>query len=255
MNLIEDSYASYINLAYRIDRNLHMQSELERVGLKAERFEGIKTSDYVWDADKTGVMQRRTPGAIGCHFSQVKIMETALVKGKHAWIMEDDLLFADDIQERIKLADDFLEGKDWQIFWWGGTFHTQPAWWHKPGHSLDLPQCNCTYGVDVQPTDNKQFVRTLGAFSTHCYVVNKNFIEPLLEFLDANVHLSMGIDWLMILLQPMINSYAFVPGSVIQMDNMSDIGNGLTVFSGFKMLGNHWFQKRIEDFDYEKFKI
>jgi len=232
-----------------------MQQELEKAGIKANRFEAIRTDDYVWDMDKYGVMYNRTKGAIGCHVSQTKVMELALAENKHAWVMEDDCVFAEDIQERIKLVDEFLEGRDWQIFWWGGTFHVEPSWWHKKGHSSDLPQCNCTYGVDALPTEDKRFVRTLGAFSTYNYVVNRNCIEPLLEFLDENVHLSMGIDWLMILLQPMINSYAFVPGSVKQMDNMSDIGHGMTIFSGFKMLGEHWFANKISDFNYDNFKL
>ena len=69
-----------------------------------------------------------------------------------------------------------------------------------------------------------------------------------------HVSISMGIDWLFILLQPYLKTFAFVPGCVKQMDNLSDIGQGITRFSGFAILGPHWFRDRMTDFNYENFK-
>lgn len=255
MSLLDSCYIGFLNLDHRTDRLEHMTKELERVGIKAERTRGKKPNEYDLSDPKFQVMKNRTAGAIGCHMGQVEIMKKALELGKHAFVMEDDLVFCSDFQERIKDAEQFLSTRDWQILWGGGTYHVNPAWWHKKGHSSDLPQCECTLGVDAELTDNKKFVRTYGTFSTHGYIVHKDFIDPLLVFLDANVHLSMGIDWLMILLQPQINTFAPVPGMIKQLDNQSDIGNGITRFSGFSMLGEHWFQDKAEKFNYENFKI
>lgn len=256
MSLLNDCYISYLNLDHRTDRKEHIEKQLELKNIKAVRTRGKSPNEFNLLDQKLQVMRNRTAGAIGCHYGQVEIMQKALDNGKHAFVMEDDCEFCSDFRERVKLIDNYLKDKDWQIFWLGGTYHANnPAWWHKIGHSPDLPQCDCSLGVDVKKTDDKHFVQTYGCFSTHCYIVNHNFIESLLEFLEGNVHLSMGIDWLMILLQPKINTYAFVPGCVKQIDNMSDIGGGMTVFSGFRMLGDHWYQDKIEDFNYDNFHL
>jgi hypothetical protein len=77
--------------------------------------------------------------------------------------------------------------------------------------------------------------------------------------LDQHVHESMGIDWLLIKVQPQLHTYSFVPGCVIQFDNRSDIGKGMTFYSGFAKLNGtrdnsrYWWADRMEDFDPLKF--
>lgn len=233
-----------------------MTNELARVSIAAERTRGKLPEEYDLTDEKFRVMYNRTKGAIGCHYGQVEIMQKALQRNKHAFVMEDDLVFCSDFQERINIIDEFTKTHDWDIIWLGGTFHpSSQTWWHKIGHSPDLPQCDCNLGVDAQATDDKRFVRTYGCFCTYAYIVNNKSLELVLSFLEENVHLSMGIDWLMILLQPKIKSYAFVPGCIKQMDNQSDIGTGMTIFSGFKMLGTHWWADRMDEFDYDNFKV
>jgi GR25 family glycosyltransferase involved in LPS biosynthesis len=256
MSLLNDCYVSYLNLDHRKDRLEHIQNELQKAGINAERTRGRLPEEFDSTDPRIQVMWNRTKGACGCHYGQVEIMKEALKQNKHAFIMEDDCVFCSDIHERLSIAEDFLKDKDWTALWLGGTYHANnPAWWHKPGHSIDLKQCKCTLGVDAEKTESKYMVRTYGCFSTHCYIINKNHIQRVLDFLEANVHLSMGIDWLMILMQPQVLTYAFVPGMVIQKDNMSDIGGGMTVFSGFKRLGNHWYQDKMSDFDYDNFTL
>lgn len=255
MSLLDDCHIAYVNLKSRIDRKVHMEAQLERIGLNAERFEAMNTDDYQWDMNKVGVMYNRTKGAVGCHYSQVAVMQKALSLNKHAFVLEDDCQFCEDWNERVAIMEDYLKDKVWHIIWWGGTYHANnPAWWHKPGHS-EIPQCTCTLGIDAERTDSKYIVRTYGAFSTFCYIVHKDFIAELIRWLDEHVHFSIGIDFLMILLQPFIKSYSFVPGAVRQIDNMSNIGNGMTIFSGFKMLGEHWYQEKMVDFNYDNFKL
>lgn len=256
MSLLSDSYISYLNLDSRKDRLVHIQKELAKAGIDAVRTRGAKPEEFDLTDRKYQVMKNRTAGAIGCHMGQVAIMEEALRQNRNAFVMEDDVVYASDLHERFAIIEDFLKDKDWTAVWLGGTYHkNDPAWWHKPGHSSDMPYCRCKLGVDVEKTESKYMVKTYGCFSTHSYIINKDKIKDVLAFLDANVHLSMGIDWLMILLQPYINSYAFVPGIAKQIDNASDIGGGMTIFSGFSKLGPHWWQDKMSDFDYDNFKL
>jgi GR25 family glycosyltransferase involved in LPS biosynthesis len=246
----KNAYASYINLDHRKDRQAHMQAELQRVGLQAVRTPGILAKAYQWDMVKYGVMVRRTIGAAGCHMSQVGVMQTALVQGKDAFVMEDDLVFCSDIKERLDYIEGFINRQpEWDVIFLGGTFHTNPPWWHKAGHSMDLQDCNCGLCKDAEVTDDPRIMRTYGAFSTHAYIVNHASIIKILKYFDNNVHLSMGIDWLFIKMQPQLKAFCFVPGCVKQLDNMSDIGYGMTVFSGFSMLGPYWWADKMDEFD------
>lgn len=259
MDLIEDSFIAFVNLEHRQDRLAHMNDQLSRIGLNAMRVRGLLPSEYAGDPSKVEVMRKRTPGAIGCHMSQVYIMREALRLGKHAWVMEDDLVFCNDFIHRVSYMSNFLQGRDWDVMWLGGTFHS-PAFWHKVGQSGMLPNCSAELGKDCEKTDDLRIMRTYGAFCTYAYIVNVNSIDKILKLFDEHLHTSIGIDWLFIKLQPQLNCFAFVPGSVKQMDNKSDIGNGITVFSGFSKLNGtienskYWYQENMEDFNPQTFE-
>jgi len=169
-------------------------------------------------------------------------MEEALRLGKHAFVMEDDLVICSDFHKRMAILDTFVETHEWDVLWMGGTFHVgdgpNGVYWHKK----DM-------GRDAEQTDHPNVMRTYGAFSTHAYIVNVKSLEKILASLDKWLHLSMGIDWLFIQLEPQLFTYSFVPGIIKQYDNPSDIGNGITYFSNFKKLGPYWWQDRMEDFD------
>jgi hypothetical protein len=249
------TYNAYINLDHRTDRRHHMERELARVGIDADRFRGIRAQGTPLEyRPGVEVMRNRTPGAIGCHFSQVNVMRHAALVQRSAFVMEDDLVFCSDFQERMDHIREFVGVNEWDIFWLGGTWHS-PAFWHPNGPSKMKPDCSAHLGRDCEPTNDLRVVRTFGAFSTFAYIVNYHSIEKILGLLDANLHESIGIDWLFIKLQPQLKCFAYVPGCVKQMDNQSDIGTGITKFSGFSRLNGteensrYWFQDRKEDFD------
>ncbi len=201
--------------------------------------------------DKVQVMFKRTPGALGCHASQVAIMEEALRQSKHAFVCEDDLVFCDDFLERLSIIYKFLNQHEWDIFWFGGTYHNEPTW-HKSIEGKhthpDMQVCNCVLNRDWEETNNKYIVRTYGCFSTHAYLVNKDRIKHILDVLDRNVPISMGIDWIMIKEQPNLNCFAFNPGCIKQYDSMSNISNAFAVQSGFRNLGQHWFSRKMNEY-------
>lgn len=243
-----DLYIGYLNLDHRKDRFDHMQEELKRVGIVAERTRGKLPIEYDLSDSKLQVMNTRTKGAIACHYGQVEIMQKGLDKNMSVMVLEDDVVFCDDLKERLNIIQDFLNENDWDIFWLGGTHHKEPTW-HKLVDGVhthpDLKMCDCSLNRDWDKTDNPYIVRTFGIWSTYAYIVNKNSIEKILRLLEEKVHLSMGIDWLMILLQPQLNTFCFNPGCVKQMDNQSDIGKGVTVFSNFEKLGSHWYAEKL----------
>lgn len=256
MFIWRDSYISYLNLDHRIDRLIHIEQELLRVGIKAERTRGKLPNEFDLFAPHLQVMRLRTAGAIGCHYGQVEIMKTALEKNKSAFVLEDDCVMGTDIQERLDYIEKFINNQDdWDVIFLGGTVHIGPPWWHKQGHSPDLQACDCTLQRDAELTDDPRMVRTYGAFSTHAYIVNVKSIEKILSYFNENVHLSMGIDWLFIKMQPQLKAYMFLPGCIKQLDNMSDIGFGITRFSSFSKLNGslensaYWWADKISDFD------
>lgn len=258
-------YASFVNLDHRKDRLDHMVKELARVGIQAVRQRGIPWKECDLNNHKHQVMLNRTPGALGCHLSQVEVIKKAHEIKQHAFVMEDDLVFASDFQERMEYIDKFLAGKEWDIFWLGATFHS-PAYWHKIGQSNMRPDCSAQLGKDFDHTDDPRIKRTYGAFCTYAYIVNYKSIEKILGLLDKHLHESIGIDWLFIKLQPQLKTFAFVPGSVRQINNLSDIGTNpdgspaMTVFSGFSKLNGteensrYWFQDKINDFNPDTFQ-
>lgn len=230
--------AYYVNLDSRQDRRAHMLGELSRIGLPASRVPGLLPGDVKVDPQLVEVMRKRTPGAIGCHYAQRSIIQKAVRNRQNVLVMEDDLVFCDDLRFRMTEAEDFLQDREWDILWLGATFHCNPPVWHKD-----------TLGRDIELTDHPRFVKTYGIWCTYAYVVNGDSAERIVQMLDDIVHKSIGIDWAMIQMEPELQTFAYVPGCVKQMDNKSNIGQGITHFSGFSKLGPYWFAKHRDEFD------
>jgi GR25 family glycosyltransferase involved in LPS biosynthesis len=238
-----------------------MERQLRQAGIKGYRMRALNTKvgtpvhsihdQKIFGAgDNVKRMLQRTPGAIGCYYSQVEVMRRAMTMNQHAFVMEDDLVFCSDILARLEYIERFMDAHEWDVFWLGATFHVNPAVWHTGRHP-ELP--GSAIGRDAECTDDPRILRTYGAFCTYAYIVNVHSIEKILQLLKDTVAGSIGIDYSFIKIQPFLKSFAFVPGCIKQMDNQSDIGNGMTIFSGFSKLGPYWFQDRMEEFNPETF--
>lgn len=243
----------YINLDSRPDRNERMIRTLMESKIAMQRFPAIRYLDCDLTNPKYKVMLKRTPGAIGCFESQMAVMRKGLEQGKDVLVCEDDLEFASDYLDRIKIIETFCDTHDWDIVWLGGTVHINPAQWHSKKHNPDLPDCHCTLERDVEQTDTPRIVRTYGMWSTFSYIVNVNSIPKILKMLDETMHLSMGIDWSFMSFGEKLKTFAFLPGTVKQYDGQSSIGNGITEFSLFKNLGAYWWQDKMDDFNPDTF--
>lgn len=250
MSLLNECYVSFLNLDHRRDRLEHMNNELARVGITAERTRGKLPQEFDLTEPRFHTQVNRTPGSIGCWHGMLEIAEKALSLDRHAIIFEDDLLFCDDIHKRFEIIKEFTDNNEWDIIWLGGTVHINPPHWHT-GNNPDLPDSNL--GRDCEYIGHKYLYRSFGSFSTHSWILNKKSIRKVIDMLDSIEYMSMGIDFACIKLAPQLNNFVFLPGSVIQKDNQSDIGHGMTIFSGFGRLGAHWFTKNLEDFNHDTY--
>lgn len=242
---ISDCYISYLNLDSRPDRRAQTEDEFKRAGITAVRTRGKLPNEFDLSDSKLQVMKNRTPGAIPCHYGQVEIMKEALRQNKSCIVFEDDIQMCSDIQERFKYIEKWTETHKFDVIWLNGTFHL-PAFWHT-GKNPDLR--GAYLNRDAELTDDPRMIRTFGCFSTHAWIINKDSIQKILDLLEENVHLSMGIDWIMIRIQPQLLCYSFVPGCIRQYDNQSNIGNGITYYSSFASLGPHWYADKMENFN------
>jgi GR25 family glycosyltransferase involved in LPS biosynthesis len=220
-------------------------------GLKLEDIEG-----KLAPSEKLATMIRRTPGAVGCHFSQVQVMKDALSRDKHAVVMEDDLIFSFDFDKRFEYIHNWTQTHPFDVVWLGASFHCNPPYWHRKGGSQDMrSNCSAELGYDAKLTDDPRMIRTYGAFATFAYIVNKTSIQKIVDLLDSVLHESIGIDWAFVKLQPQLKCYSFVPGCVRQFDSISDIGNGITYWSGFLKLNGtlensaYVYQNLMTDFE------
>lgn len=263
MDLIKDSHIGFVNLDHRSDRLTSMRNQLSKIGLNAVRYAGVLPHERTEEKSVMHAMLRRKQvGALGCYLAQLDIIKDAQSLGKHAWVMEDDVVFCEDFIKRIYYIDHWMHSdtlisefvwqrkmtaipREWDIIWLGGTFHVNPPYWHK-----DL------LGKDAETTDDPRMIRTFGSFCTYAYIINRNSIEKVLSLLKERVGDSIGIDHSMIMISPLLKTFAFVPGCCKQYDNLSDQipGSGdITTFSRFEKLGPYWYQERMEDFDPKTF--
>jgi glycosyl transferase family 25 len=77
-NINNIQHVLYINLISRPDRKQHVESQLDLIGIKGERFNAIKLPN----------------GALGCSLSHLELLKYAKSNNlDHILIMEDDIMF------------------------------------------------------------------------------------------------------------------------------------------------------------------
>lgn len=244
--LLDHIHWSYINLYHRLDRRKHIENEWRRTGMEAvyplHRFHAHLPKDWPGPEAMVAKMRKQTPGAIGCYMSHRALWLQAVRHGKIAGVLEDDALLCDDFLKRLRYVETHFD-RPWDVFYLGSTYHVNPPVWHKE----DL-------GRDFELTDVKHIHRVYGAFANQGYLINPDSAQKLVDLVDQHIHKYPGNDTTLLHLQPQLNCFAFTPGMVFQIDNRSDIGNGMTIFSGFfKSLGPYCWTKRLEDFDYDHY--
>jgi GR25 family glycosyltransferase involved in LPS biosynthesis len=216
MELLE--HTLFINLNHRTDRLEHINAEFEKMGIKAERVEGV---------------QPKTP-AIGCTMSHIKCLELAKIRGyEQVFICEDDITFTnpDLFKEQIeKFAEN--DNINWDVLIISGN---------------NRPPCQKLY---------EYAARVFYCQTTTGYVVKKEYYDTMLaNFKEGLLHLiknptnkfDYAIDKYWQKLQMQDYWYIITPLSVIQYDNYSDIENKDTKYSEIMLdLDKEWFVRQQE---------
>lgn len=240
----EDIHWSFINLSSRPDRREHAEAEFAKHNLTVRRFDALKPEDWDGPPDKVARMMARTPGAVGCWMSQTEVIRQGMREGHELiGVLEDDCVFCEDLPARLEYICSHLP-ENFHVFYLGATFHVPGVWCHHP----DCAEWG-NLGRDVVPTMNSRILRVPGCWGTYAYIVNGERANEVLAALDRVMPVSDGIDHAFIQIGDRLSTYCFVPGCCWQYDNQSDIGDGITEFSGFRKLGNYVWTDRMDDFD------
>jgi glycosyl transferase family 25 len=200
INSIDDiKHAYYINLEHRVDRKEHVESQLNKIGINAQRFNAIKMEN----------------GAVGCSMSHLKILQDALKNNvEHVLIVEDDITFLDP-ELFIKQFNTFfqLHGNNWDVVLIAGN--NMPPYDNIDDTCIKVSRCQTTTG----------------------YLVNGHYIKNLIQNIKMSItHLIQkpnegklfAIDKFWFSLQQADRWYLIIPPTVVQREDYSDIEKRIT---------------------------
>jgi len=192
-NIFDIKNAFYINLLSRPDRKKHIELQLEKIGIKAERFNAIKLKN----------------GAVGCSMSHLKCLETAKnKKWDHVLIVEDDILFLDPSLFVSKLNDFLSNHKNFDVLLFAGN--NMPPYVKIDNSCVKVTKCQTTTGYLVK---------------SHYYdTLINNYKEGIKKLINEPLkHTIYAIDKYWFRLQEKDNWYLIIPLSVTQREDYSDI--------------------------------
>ena len=238
----------YINLDRRTDRRETMQRELERINLPARRFSAMTPDEYSEPPGAGPLIEgRRTAGNWA---SMAHLMRLNQGTDRDLLMVEDDVYFAVDFWERMKYLEINLT-MPWDVIFLGACFHlnrntadgTYKTRWHPERWN------------DVERTSSKHLFRAYGVWSNHGMIVRGQSAAKVLVAMRSVLPVARGSDHALILVQPQLDAYVFVPGMVMQRDGVSDVAEngGFTRFSDFLKMGPYVFQDRLEDWDVDEY--
>lgn len=232
---LEDIHFKYLNLESRPDRNQQVQVELKKFGIQAERVQASVPGDSMGGLV---LSSKASPAQKACFLSHYKMIESYDGE-KILGIFEDDVVLCGDFMERMQYIAEHMT-LEWDIFFLSAFFHGE-AHWHDREYTL---------------TSIPHIVRTYGSFCTHAYLVNPKSKDKILSLLRDNAHKSYAVDHCLILIQPEILAYSFVPGIATQRPGPTDIGHNpnkeqTEYFKG--VCGPHVFAEKLADFSWDAF--
>ena len=191
--------AFYINLEHRTDRKEHVEKELDKLGIKATRFNAIKM----------------TNGAIGCSMSHLRILEDAKKnKLEHVLIIEDDIKFLDANLFKNQF-NKFIElhGNNWDVILFAGN--NMPPYDKIDDTCVKVSRCQTTTGYLV----NGHYINVLASNV-------KMGLTNLLNKQDEKSRFAIDKFWFV--LQGASKWYLITPLTVVQREDYSDIEQKIT---------------------------
>ncbi len=213
---LEDiKHAFYINLESRVDRKIYVENELQKLGVKAERFNAICLSN----------------GAIGCSMSHLKCLEIAKEKNwDHLLIVEDDITFTNPSLFKYNLNKFLCYKDDWDVLLFGGN--VIPPFQREHNWYVQVFSCQTTIG----------------------YLVKSHYFDTLIQNYKESIQLLMknpankfefAIDRYWFKLQEKDKWFLITPLTVTQKENdFSDIECRKTNYSNLMLdLEKSWLKK------------
>ena len=204
MKTIEDiQHAFYINLHHRDDRRIHVEKQLNDVGIKATRFNAIKMEN----------------GAIGCSLSHLKCLETAYLNNwSHVFICEDDITFLDPelFKKQFGLFFENRTPDSWDVVLFAGN--NIPPYISVDESCIQVTRCQTTTG----------------------YLVNGRYIKKLMDNVKIGVQYLIqnpshpnkyAIDKFWFYLQKIHKWFLIIPATVVQQAGYSDIEKKITNYN------------------------
>lgn len=155
----------YINLDSRPERRLHIENELKKYNIIAERFPAIQlTKEQNANLKKEGCTFKNDERpeysrfAKSCALSHLGIiLKSKLMGYKNVLILEDDVIFREDILKELKKSlEDLIKESKWDMFYIG----CNPFSYKKITENLSL---------------------SLGSYAAHAYAVNSHFYDTILN--------------------------------------------------------------------------
>jgi glycosyl transferase family 25 len=191
----------YINLEHRTDRKEHVEKELLKIGIKAQRFNAIKMEN----------------GAIGCSMSHLRILQDAQKNNlDHILIVEDDITFLDPELFKNQINKFFETHKnDWDVVLLAGN--NMPPYKNIDDTCIQVSRCQTTTGYIVNGQYIKTLLQNVKIGLTH--LINK-----------PTEHSKYAIDKYWFILQQLYKWYLIVPLTVVQREDYSDIEKRVTNF-------------------------
>jgi len=218
-NINDIKHAFYINLDTRPDRKERVETQLNIIGIKADRFKAIKLNN----------------GAIGCSMSHLKLLENAKKNNlPHILIVEDDILFTKP-SVFIENFNKFLTlHKKFDVVLLAGN--NLPPFFPIDNTCVRVTTCQTTTGYLVL---NHYFDILIENY--------KKGIEQLIK--SPNDHRLYAIDKYWFKLQRRDKWYLIIPLTVSQKRDYSDIEKKMTDYS-LAMLDlekKNFFKKQIKE--------
>jgi GR25 family glycosyltransferase involved in LPS biosynthesis len=214
-NISDLKHVVYINLEHRTDRKIHVEQQLESIGIKSPlRFNAIKLPN----------------GAIGCSMSHLKCLLMAKERGwPHVLICEDDVdflnpsLFLNQINKFLS-----IKTNDWDVVLIAGN--NMHPYEHCSNSFIKIHHCLTTTGYIVQ---------------SHYYdtLINnyRDGIQKLIK--EPENKKEYAIDKYWIKLQEKNDWYLIIPLSVVQRPEYSDVEHTNSDFTNYMLNYNKCYTK------------
>jgi len=192
-NISDIKHAFYINLESRPDRKIHVENQLNIIGIQANRFNAIKLPN----------------GALGCSMSHLKCIEIAKENyWDHILIVEDDIKFLNPEVFTTQINKFLNLHSNWDVILIAGN--------NLPPHEEIDDTC----------------VKVSRCQTTTGYIVKSHYYNTLIQNIRKSItnliqqpkqHFLYAIDKYWFKLQQKDNWYLITPLTVTQREDYSDI--------------------------------